>query len=68
MTLREAKKILRSITMACWWKSPVWPDRQEDRLAILREAGIWLDYPRVGGDERKREEVETACKVYYERG
>lgn len=62
MTLREAKEVLRSVTMACWWPSRVTGRKVENRGAILREANGFLTYPC--SDER-RAEVEKAMSVYY---
>jgi hypothetical protein len=65
MTLREAKKILKGVTMACWWPSKFTGKKDESRREILSEAGLWLGYPV---DYNRRREVQQACKVYYERG
>ena len=60
MGFREAKKVLRSVTMACWWQNG-----REDRTAILSEAAGFLTYPC---NEARRYEVEQAIGVYYRKG
>lgn len=65
MNLREAKKVLKSVTMACWWPCKALGRTQEDRMNILQEVATYLTRPC--SDEHKRQ-VETAAAIYYRKG
>ena len=47
MTKREATKILRSVTMACWWPNGSYPGSRQtpDWPNIIAEARMLLRYP-----------------------
>lgn len=60
MTFKEAEKILREITMSCWWPSKAFGRRTVDVHGVVDEARLWLRYPV---DTERKRQVEEAIGV-----
>ena len=65
MTLRESKRVLRTVSLACWWDRKIMGRKVPDTTNILRDANEFLITNFRGLSEERRAEIEKAMNVLY---